>query len=89
MAKNTKTAEDDIQVNTAETTEVTADTGQKETEKPSGEEKDLEQSAGKLMAKERVNTVWYCPKRGYWFVNKELAHAYAKSHNITLKTFEK
>ena len=52
-------------------------------------EEALKEQAEKFMVNYKVDTVWYCPVKGYWFYKKELAQQYAKSSNQTLKTFTK
>jgi len=49
----------------------------------------VEEEAGKLMKEKNVKRIWRCPKRKYWFVNKELAEEYSKSKDIVLDVFNR
>jgi hypothetical protein len=45
--------------------------------------------AERLMKEKGVPVVWYCPRRGIWFTNRDSALIYVKSNNTTLKTYKK
>jgi rubrerythrin len=54
----------------------------------SGKDELLHQEAQRLLTLHNVKRIWRCPKRGYWFINKERANDYEKSTKIPLTEYQ-